>query len=42
MFPENETQLSLRNWIKLEKEHPQLFIGMYQLWVSKTKKLIAY
>ena len=37
MFPEEETQLSLRNWIKLETEDPQVFLGMYQFWVCKTK-----
>ena len=36
-FPEDKTQLNLKNWMKLENEYPELFLGMYQFWVSKTK-----
>ncbi len=37
MFPTDKTQLSLKNWMKLETEHPQVCLGMYQFWVCKTK-----
>ena len=34
-FPDDIYQLDLNNWAKLEIQHPDMFFGMYQFWVSK-------
>jgi len=34
-FPEDPRATDLRNWHQYELEHPELFVNMYQFWVSK-------
>lgn len=34
-FPEDPRATDLRNWHQYELEHPDLFVNMYQFWVSK-------
>lgn len=35
MFPDNPACDSLRNWDVVEEANPEIFAGMYQLWVRK-------
>jgi SAM-dependent methyltransferase len=34
-FPEDPHATDLRNWHHYEQKHPDLFLNMYQFWVSK-------
>ena len=38
-FPDDKRKTSLNNWNKFEIENPDAFIGMYQFWVRKIKKI---
>ena len=34
-FPDNASRTDLDNWHTFERENPDTFIGMYQLWIQK-------
>ena len=38
-FPDDKRKTSLNNWNQFEIENPDAFIGMYQFWVRKIKKI---
>ena len=38
-FPDDKKNLSLDNWNQFEINNPSAFVGMYQFWVRKIKKI---
>lgn len=34
-FPDDQDQVDLNNWLRLEEMHPTIFQAMYQFWVQK-------
>jgi tetratricopeptide (TPR) repeat protein len=38
-FPDDKKNLSLDNWNQFEINNPSVFVGMYQFWVRKIKKI---
>lgn len=35
IFPRDKTMADLKNWHAVEKQHPETFLGMYQIWCRK-------
>ena len=38
IYPEDSTNINIKNWKKFETENPDTFISMYQFWLKKKQK----